>query len=162
DADDGSGPRQSEGAAAGTRAARTHPHHHRHRAVHDPEDEDVESRVADERAGTVELDNESFGVPVGGPPQRVLHEVDLDRVVPSARPPDGEIRARTLTPDQALLDYLRTHGLKRISKRLVSSGAVDVVATAAPGIKDILVLGKVKSLERERKVDLIILDAPAA
>ena len=44
----------------------------------------------------------------------------------------------------------------------MSSGAVDVVATAAPGIKDILVLGKVKSLERERRVDLLILDAPAA
>ena len=31
-----------------------------------------------------------------------------------------------------------------------------------PGIKDILVLGKVKSLERSNNADLIILDAPAA
>jgi anion-transporting ArsA/GET3 family ATPase len=75
---------------------------------------------------------------------------------------DGEVRARTLTPDEALLDYLRDHGLSRISKRLVSSGALDVVATAAPGIKDILILGKVKSLERARDADLLILDAPAA
>jgi anion-transporting ArsA/GET3 family ATPase len=75
---------------------------------------------------------------------------------------EGEVRARTLTPDQALLDYLRDHGLSRISKRLVSSGALDVVATAAPGIKDILILGKVKSLERQGDVDLLILDAPAA
>jgi anion-transporting ArsA/GET3 family ATPase len=74
----------------------------------------------------------------------------------------GSIRARTLTADDALLEYLEDHGLKRISKRLVSSGAVDVVATAAPGIKDILVLGKVKQLERERVADLIVLDAPAA
>ena len=37
-----------------------------------------------------------------------------------------------------------------------------MVATAAPGIKDILVLGKVKQLEREGDVDLIVLDAPAA
>src|SRR2546423_8904057 len=85
-----------------------------------------------------------------------------ESVLLPARPPDGAIQARTITPDQALFDYLRPHGLKRIPKRLVSSGAVDVVATAAPGIKDILVLGKVKSLERDRKVDLIILDAPAA
>src|SRR5262249_15112862 len=36
-------------------------------------------------------------------------------------------------------------------------------ATAAPGIKDILVLGKVKQLEREEgHADLIVLDAPAA
>src|SRR5688572_6515099 len=75
---------------------------------------------------------------------------------------EGEVRARTLTPDEALLDYLRDHGLSRISKRLVSSGALDVVATAAPGIKDILILGKVKQLERAGGADLIVLDAPAA
>ena len=75
---------------------------------------------------------------------------------------DGEVRARTITPDEALLDYLRDHGLSRISKRLVSSGALDVVATAAPGIKDILILGKVKQLERAGAADLLILDAPAA
>jgi Mrp family chromosome partitioning ATPase len=78
--------------------------------------------------------------------------------------PDGaaDVRARTLTADAALLDYLREHGLSRISKRLVQSGALDVVATAAPGIKDILVLGKVKQLERGRQADLVVLDAPAA
>jgi len=75
---------------------------------------------------------------------------------------EGEVRARTITPDEALLDYLRDHGLSRISKRLVSSGALDVVATAAPGIKDILILGKVKQLERSGVADLLILDAPAA
>ena len=75
---------------------------------------------------------------------------------------EGDVRARTLTPDEALLDYLRDHGLSRVSKRLVSSGALDVVATAAPGIKDILILGKVKQLERAGDVDLLILDAPAA
>ena len=67
-----------------------------------------------------------------------------------------------MTPDAALLEYLEGHGLKRISKRLASSGALDVVATAVPGMKDILVLGKVKSLEQGRKADLIVLDAPAA
>jgi len=78
--------------------------------------------------------------------------------------PDGaaEIRGRALTPDDALVEYLRDHGLSRISKRLVSSGALDVVATAAPGIKDILILGKVKQLERAGTADLLILDAPAA
>src|SRR3954467_15472916 len=78
----------------------------------------------------------------------------------------GSIRARTLTPDDALLEYLREHGLGRLSKRLVSSGALDMVATAVPGIRHILVLGKVKQLERaartDREPDLIVLDAPAA
>jgi anion-transporting ArsA/GET3 family ATPase len=72
------------------------------------------------------------------------------------------VRARTLTPDDALVEYLQDHGMRRISKRLMSSGAIDVVATAAPGIKDILVLGKVKQLERAETADLIVVDAPAA
>jgi anion-transporting ArsA/GET3 family ATPase len=72
------------------------------------------------------------------------------------------VRARTLTPDHALVDYLDSHGMKRISKRLSSTGTLDVVATAVPGMKDILVLGKVKSLERDRAADLILVDAPAA
>jgi anion-transporting ArsA/GET3 family ATPase len=72
------------------------------------------------------------------------------------------IRARFLTPDQALIEYLETHGMRRISKRLAASGALDVVATAVPGMKDILVLGKVKQLEEARAADLLIVDAPAA
>ncbi len=74
----------------------------------------------------------------------------------------GEIRGRTVTPDDALYEYLRDHGLKRLSKRLMSSGLLDVAATAAPGIKDILVLGKIKQLERAESADVIFLDAPAA
>ncbi len=72
------------------------------------------------------------------------------------------IRARSLTPDVALVEYLEEHGLRRISKRLVKAGLVEVVSTAAPGIKDILILGKVKQLERAGAADLIVLDAPAA
>jgi anion-transporting ArsA/GET3 family ATPase len=75
---------------------------------------------------------------------------------------DAGIGARFLTPDAALVDYLVTHGMKRISKRLIASGALEVVATAVPGMKDILVLGKVKSLDELRAADLIIVDAPAA
>ena len=92
-------------------------------------------------------------------------ELGYDEVVLSpGGGPDGagDVRARTLTADAALLEYLQDHGLSRISKRLVTSGALDVVATAAPGIKDILLLGKVKQLEREKVADLIVLDAPAA
>ena len=98
-----------------------------------------------------------------------------DEAVLSPAGPDGvaEVRGRTLTADDALLEYLEDHGLKRVSKRLVATGAMDVVATAAPGIKDILLLGKVKQLERAGEsgrtapdgsapADLIVLDAPAA
>lgn len=74
----------------------------------------------------------------------------------------ARVTGRTLTPEQALLDYLESHGLKRISKRLVRSGASEIISTAAPGIKDILVLGKVKSIEVHEGHDLILIDAPAA
>ena len=80
----------------------------------------------------------------------------------------AEIRARTLTPDDALVEYLEDHGMKRVSKRLTSTGTLDVVATAVPGIKDILVLGKVKQLEAlsrsggEGDRRFIVVDAPAA
>jgi anion-transporting ArsA/GET3 family ATPase len=73
----------------------------------------------------------------------------------------GSVRARRITPDDALVEYLEDHGLKRVSKRLVSSGVVDVVSTAIPGIRDVLVLGKIKQLEREQVADLIVVDAPA-
>ncbi len=85
-----------------------------------------------------------------------------ETVMAPQRPGAGEIRARTLTPDDALLEYLEEHGMRRISRKLLSSGAIDVVATAVPGIKDILVLGKVKQLEQGSAIDLIVVDAPAA
>ncbi len=72
------------------------------------------------------------------------------------------IRGRTLTPDEALVDYLEHHGMRRISKRLIKAGALEIVSTAVPGMKDILVLGKVKALEIARAADLIVIDAPAA
>ena len=80
---------------------------------------------------------------------------------PSGPVPPGTVWARRLTPDDALLEYLADHGLHRVSKRLVSSGVLDVVATAIPGIRDVLVLGKVKQLERADLADVIVVDAPA-
>lgn len=94
-----------------------------------------------------------------------LEDLAYDECVLRERDPAsgrGEVRARRITPDDALVEYLDEHGLKRISKRLASTGALDVVATATPGIKDILVLGKIKQLERDRVADVIIVDAPAA
>jgi Mrp family chromosome partitioning ATPase len=80
----------------------------------------------------------------------------------------AEIIGRTIRPDDALVEYLDDHGLRRVSKRMSTTGTLDLVATAIPGIKDILVLGKVKQLAMAADrggpdaVDLIIVDAPAA
>jgi hypothetical protein len=73
----------------------------------------------------------------------------------------GRVLGRVITPDDALLEYLMEHGLKRVAKRLVATGVLDVVSTAIPGIREILVLGKVKQLERAGTPDLLLLDAPA-
>ena len=75
---------------------------------------------------------------------------------------DEGLTARTITPAEALAEYLEGSGLGRISRRLVSSGIVDVVASASPGIDHLLVLGKVKQLERSRAADVIVVDGPAA
>jgi anion-transporting ArsA/GET3 family ATPase len=90
--------------------------------------------------------------------------LDYDEAVlaKGGRQGTADVRGRHITPDDALLEYLEDHGLRRVSKRLAESGALEVVSTAVPGIKDILVLGKVKQLERAGDADLILLDAPAA
>ncbi len=72
------------------------------------------------------------------------------------------VEVMTITAPEALADYLEAHGLKRVAKRLATSGIIDVVATAAPGIDDIVVLGKLKQLERLDTHDLIVVDGPAA
>ena len=74
----------------------------------------------------------------------------------------GTVRCRCITPDAALLDWLSSHGFTRIVRRMSRSGLLEIVATATPGIKELLVLGKLKHLEQSRAADLIIVDAPAA
>ncbi|MFP3905784.1 MAG: ArsA family ATPase [Acidimicrobiales bacterium] len=77
-------------------------------------------------------------------------------------PGAASVAARALTADDALVEYLTDHGLDRVSRRLVRSGALEIVSTAAPGIKDILLLGKVKQIERASTDRLVVLDTPAA
>lgn len=74
--------------------------------------------------------------------------------------PDLEVLA--ISAPEALDEYLREHGFSRIAKRLNRTGVIEVVGTAAPGIDDIVVLGKIKQLERSGKYDLIVVDGPAA
>jgi anion-transporting ArsA/GET3 family ATPase len=74
--------------------------------------------------------------------------------------PDVEVQQLSATA--ALAEYLDAHGLARVTKRLASRGIIDVVATASPGIDDIVVLGKIKQLERSGLYDLVIVDGPAA
>lgn len=75
-------------------------------------------------------------------------------------PSGGRVEARRITPDDALVEWLREHGFRRLVPRLVTSGALEIIATAVPGIRDVLILGKIKALTREG-ADIILVDAPA-
>ena len=94
----------------------------------------------------------AFGseLPLSYEPQRLLED-----------PSGGSVDALCLRPDDALAEYLGDHGLGRIATRLGASGLIDIIAGTIPGIRDVLVLGKVKQLVNEADADLILLDAPA-
>ena len=73
-----------------------------------------------------------------------------------------ELEVRHISAPEALDEYLRDRGFARIAKRLNKSGVIDLVGTAAPGIDDVVVLGKIKQLERTGEWDLVVVDGPAA
>jgi Mrp family chromosome partitioning ATPase len=73
-----------------------------------------------------------------------------------------DIAYEAISGSVALEAYLQEHGFGRVARRLTSSGVIDVVATAAPGIDDIVVLGRIKQLERSGDWDVIVVDGPAA
>ncbi len=73
----------------------------------------------------------------------------------------------SIDAEDSLQEYLELfYGAKRLSRFVVGSTAVEFATTAAPGIKDVLLIGKVKEMERRRDADgrftydLIVLDAP--
>jgi arsenite-transporting ATPase len=74
---------------------------------------------------------------------------------------DG-VEVMAISPAEALDGYLREQGFARIARRLSATGVIDVVGTAAPGIDDLVVLGRIKQLERSGDYDLIVVDGPAA
>lgn len=75
-----------------------------------------------------------------------------------------------ISPEDALAEYLRVqYRMSRIARIFRTTQFVDMITTAAPGLKDILVLGKVWYLEQNRDTgsgahgfDTIVVDAPAA
>ena len=74
----------------------------------------------------------------------------------------GDVACEAISGPVALEAYLREHGFGRIARRLTTTGVIDIVATAAPGIDDLVVLGRIKQLERSGEWDVIVVDGPAA
>lgn len=73
----------------------------------------------------------------------------------------------SVDPEASLREYLDMfYGARRLSRFVASSSAVEFATAAAPGIKDVLLIGKVKEMERRRDpdgrfhYDCIVVDAP--
>jgi len=84
-----------------------------------------------------------------------------------ARPPGGgEVRALAVDPEEALLEYLDMfYKLGAAGRALRKVGAIDFATTIAPGLRDVLLTGKVKesttrSQDGRRAYDAVVLDAP--
>ncbi|MEM9521350.1 MAG: ArsA-related P-loop ATPase [Actinomycetota bacterium] len=108
----------------------------------------------------VEVGGRSASAPMfGAEPQGYEEATVVHEAGPNG---SGSITLRSITPDEALVEWLATHGFNRLVGRLASSGILEIVATATPGIKDLLILGRIKALVDEARFDLIVVDAPAA
>jgi anion-transporting ArsA/GET3 family ATPase len=80
----------------------------------------------------------------------------------------GEVRALAVDPEQALLEYLdRFYKLGAAGRALRRLGAIDFATTIAPGVRDVLLTGKVKEAVTRtgaghRVYQAVVLDAPPA
>ncbi len=83
-------------------------------------------------------------------------------------PYGGEVFALAVEPRAALLDYLDMfYRLGRAGRALDRVGAIDFATTIAPGLRDVLLTGKVYEAARRREkgsrravYDAVVLDAP--
>lgn len=76
-------------------------------------------------------------------------------------PAAGCVLGRHVAADDALVGYLNDHGMKAVSRRLHKSGLIDVIAGSIPGLRDVLVLGKIKQFANRDDLDAIVVDGPA-
>lgn len=78
----------------------------------------------------------------------------------------GEVYALAIDPEAALLEYLAMYyRLGRAGKALDKFGIIDFATTIAPGVRDVLLTGKVYEAAKRREgtrwtYDAVIMDAP--
>jgi len=81
-------------------------------------------------------------------------------------PSGGDLFGLAVDPEEALLEYLELfYNLRRAGSALRRMGAIDFATTIAPGMRDVLLTGKVKeAVTRGRRggpqYDAVVLDAP--
>ena len=78
----------------------------------------------------------------------------------------GEVRALAIDVEAALLEYLEMfYNLKRAGRALRRMGAMDFATAIAPGLRDVLLTGKIKEavtrqVKGTRAYDAVVVDAP--
>ena len=79
----------------------------------------------------------------------------------------GEVVGLSVDPEAAMLEYLEMfYNVKRAGSMLRKMGAIDFVTTIAPGLRDVLLTGKVKEATTRTDragrpaFDAVVLDAP--
>ncbi|WP_166533369.1 ArsA-related P-loop ATPase [Blastococcus xanthinilyticus] len=78
----------------------------------------------------------------------------------------GVVKALAIDVEEALLDYLDMfYNLRRAGRALRKMGAIDFATAIAPGLRDVLITGKVKEAVTRRKdgrqvYDAVVVDAP--
>jgi anion-transporting ArsA/GET3 family ATPase len=78
----------------------------------------------------------------------------------------GEVKALAIDAEEALLDYLDMfYNLRRAGRALRKMGAIDFATAIAPGLRDVLLTGKIKEAVTRRYdgrpvYDAVVVDAP--
>lgn len=67
-----------------------------------------------------------------------------------------------ISPDRLLAGWLSGRQMGLVADRLERSGALEVIATSVPGIKDVLTVGFLRRLVDSGRFDRIIVDGPAS
>lgn len=81
-------------------------------------------------------------------------------------PDGGDVHALAIDPEAALVDYLEMfYSMRSAGRALTRFGVLDFVTTVAPGLRDVLLTGKVTEAVRRRSegrfvYDAVVMDAP--
>ncbi len=68
----------------------------------------------------------------------------------------------SLSPERLLAEWLSGRSMGMIADKLESSGALSVIASSVPGIKDVLVLGRIRAVLEDGDWERVIVDGPAS
>ncbi|GGK11611.1 ATPase [Pilimelia terevasa] len=109
----------------------------------------------------VEVEGRQGLAPLFGVPPLPYEERTVARL-----PDGGEVRALAVDAEEALLEYLSMfYKLGAAGRALGKIGAIDFATTIAPGLRDVLLTGKVKeattrAVDGHRAYHAVVLDAP--